>query len=110
MEINEFSDLSDAEFEAQMLGLNLPARIESEKASIMFLADHEIGPIKSDAEEAAQDDSLPNSVDWKKAGMVSTPYNQDRCGACWAFTTAAALESLATIKGVFKEVPEFSVQ
>ena len=110
MEINEFSDLSDAEFEAQMLGLKLPARISAKKASYLFLADHEISPIKNEEDTAALNDTLPLSVDWKKAGMVSTPENQGHCGACWAFTAAAALESLATIKGVFDSVPEFSVQ
>jgi C1A family cysteine protease len=37
---------------------------------------------------------------WYTQGKVSTPYSQMSCGCCWAFATAATLESLAAIKGV----------
>jgi len=53
---------------------------------------------------------LPSEVDWNKKGLVRQPGHQANCGACWAFSTAAALESLAVISGAFKELPEFSVQ
>jgi C1A family cysteine protease len=36
-------------------------------------------------------------VNWYKDGFVSSPYDQGRCGGCWAFSTAAAVESLCKI-------------
>jgi len=53
---------------------------------------------------------LPEYVNWSEAGAVSTPQNQLHCGACWAFTTAAALEALAFINGTDTEVQRYSVQ
>jgi len=39
----------------------------------------------------------PASVDWVTAGKVTSVKNQDRCGGCWAFATAAAVESALAI-------------
>jgi len=40
---------------------------------------------------------LPASVDWRAAGKVTPVKDQESCGACWAFATVAALESLNLI-------------
>eukprot|EP00597_Dinobryon_sp_UTEXLB2267_P003794 CAMPEP_0170065326 /NCGR_PEP_ID=MMETSP0019_2-20121128/5456_1 /TAXON_ID=98059 /ORGANISM="Dinobryon sp., Strain UTEXLB2267" /LENGTH=291 /DNA_ID=CAMNT_0010272169 /DNA_START=251 /DNA_END=1126 /DNA_ORIENTATION=- len=37
--------------------------------------------------------SLPESVDWRTAGVVSTIKDQGRCGSCWAFASTATIES-----------------
>lgn len=47
---------------------------------------------------------LPPSIDWRSrpGGSFVTPVrNQRSCGSCWAFATAAALES-ATLRGMSK--------
>ena len=41
---------------------------------------------------------MPESVDWHKAGKMSTPSNQGGCGSCWAFTTVATMEAAHAIK------------
>lgn len=52
---------------------------------------------------------LPESVDWHKEGKVTSPHDQGGCGSCWAFTTAATMESAYAIR--FGKQPErMSVQ
>ena len=37
-------------------------------------------------------ESIPDSVDWRTQGYVTSVKNQNQCGSCWAFTAIAALE------------------
>ena len=43
--------------------------------------------------------NLPKAVDWRNTGAVTPAVNQHTCGSCWAFTTAACLESYNKIAG-----------
>ncbi|MEO0249563.1 MAG: C1 family peptidase, partial [candidate division WOR-3 bacterium] len=38
-------------------------------------------------------DGLPTAYDARTAGIVTAPKNQGRCGSCWAFASAGAMES-----------------
>ena len=42
---------------------------------------------------------LPIFKNWYADGYVTKPKDQANCGACWAFTAASTLESLAFISG-----------
>lgn len=54
--------------------------------------------------------SVPVYKNWFEEGYVSIPYDQSGCGGCWAFSAAAATESLAYISGHLDKLTEFSVQ
>lgn len=60
--------------------------------------------------QLSEETELPDHKDWHAEGKVTTPYDQAGCGGCWAFSTAAATESLLYISGRDKELTELSVQ
>ncbi|KAF6215957.1 hypothetical protein GE061_000294 [Apolygus lucorum] len=52
--------------------------------------------------------SLPSMVDWRAKGVVTGVKDQGPCGACWAFSTVATVESMLAIKT--GKLAELSVQ
>ena len=44
-----------------------------------------------------EDIIVPFNVDWRKKGVVSSVKNQLKCGGCWAFSSAEAVESIWAI-------------
>jgi len=75
--VNQFTDLTEAEFQAIYLTLNVPQR------NIEVLS----GEVTPNAD-----------IDWQAAGKVSPVKNQGQCGSCWAFSAVAALESAVLIQ------------
>jgi len=87
--INEFSDLSPAEFKKIYLsGLILDLAEAPEPSQEVDLS------------------ALPNDVDWR--GKAVTPVkNQGQCGSCWAFSATGAMEGYsATKKGSLPSLSE----
>lgn len=97
MGINQFSDLTDEEAEQTIAsGVVIPKEKTKrmlQSVESRFLDDE---PRLEQAHQVV-DQSLPDNLNWRALGMVSTPGNQGACGSCWAFSATAALESLRVI-------------
>jgi len=78
--VNEFSDLTSAEFNKVYNGLKLKTPITLSNTAFEL-----------------NDVALPASVDWRTQGVVTGIKNQGQCGSCWSFSTTGSLEGAHAI-------------
>jgi len=137
MEINQFADLSFEDFNAKYAsGLRInperAAKMENfefdqpkgrKLSSVKRISEDEYNeslreqgfdapnPFEGNVEVEEQEDGtiVPTYKNWVEEGAVTVPYDQGSCGGCWAFSTAAAVESM---RYLFDNAPleELSVQ
>mmetsp|Transcript_99086 Transcript_99086/g.212269 ORF Transcript_99086/g.212269 Transcript_99086/m.212269 type:complete len:377 (+) Transcript_99086:83-1213(+) len=96
MGLNQFSDMSDEEFESKVL-------MEPQDCSATE------GRIFAQAPAAGEVD-LPAHVDWREKGVISEVKNQGHCGSCWTFSTVGCLEAHLALKYDAWRAPRLSEQ
>lgn len=105
MEINQFTDLTYEEFKNGYTGLIVPKRRSDAMKDFEFTE-----PVSDSHHPMVGSAPIPEYKNWYEDGFVSKPENQGGCGACWAFSSSSATESLALINGLEKELTEYSIQ
>ncbi|XP_063369908.1 cathepsin K-like [Cydia amplana] len=96
--LNHLSDLTPAE-RAHMSG---GRRSPNPSATVPFPhSERQVGDIVT---------QIPEEYDMRLQGIISPVKNQDKCGSCWTFATAAAVEgALARLDGRILDLSEQSI-
>jgi len=81
MDVNQFSDLTEAEFQKVYLG-RIP-RTEPREESVRVTAH----PIRAGG-----------TLDWRTRGVVNPVQNQGECGSCYSFSGVCSMEGVVALK------------
>ena len=99
MDINQFSDLTAAEFKDQFVSGGFIKNKHSTRSAVG------IGAACSAFSGTGA--AVPESVDWRSKGAVTGVKDQGQCGSCWSFSASGAMEGAWAIsKGELVSISE----
>lgn len=113
LELNDFADWTLSEFDAYKKGYSQSSLtttdpeqtgIKSDKRFFRELFHEIFKPDKTNYDQVV----LSEEFDWRKRNVVGSIKDQLECGSCYAFATAAVVESLYARKKNLNEVIDFS--
>lgn len=115
MGVNQFTDLTAEEFAARLrlevpkvlTNLTSKTHVHEHKAKTHH---HHKSSGNPNVKSSKKIEKIPDYVNWHEQGAVLDPPDQQTCGSCWAFTTAATMDALSVISGKFEKPPGFSMQ
>ncbi|KAJ7966579.1 Cysteine proteinase [Quillaja saponaria] len=93
--LTRFADLTNQEYQAKHFGTKIDPK-------------RRLAKTRSNRYAPRVGDKLPESVDWRKKGVVLEIKDQGSCGSCWAFSTISSVEGINKI--VTGDLVSLSVQ
>jgi len=88
--INKFTDMTDVEYNATLVGGSLGGFKQSAASD-----SDDLRQPRQDTQSVLK--NLPGHVDWREQGIITPVKDQGWCGSCWAFAATESIESYAAI-------------